>query len=47
MAGEFTLSSSSVTDRVESVSKASRAMSYISLTFSMYSRGPAGSSGHG
>ena len=35
IAGEFTLSSSKETDRVESVSKARRAMSYINLTFSM------------
>jgi hypothetical protein len=40
--GEFTLSSSSAMDRVESVSKASRARSYMRRTFSMYSRGLAG-----
>ena len=45
MAGELTLSSISVMLRVESVSKARRAMSYMRRTFSMYSRGLAGSTG--
>ena len=45
--GELTLSSMRVTHRVESLSNASRAMSYISRVLAMYSAGLATSCGAG